>query len=239
MHLFNKDSLRECYHELDGRKAYGSDGISKEEYGVNLEANLEDLVKRMKRMAYRPAAVRQVLIPKEGKSNKTRPLGISNFEDKVFQKMMQKVLESIYEPRFKDCSYGFRPNRNCHMAIKELSNYLYYHKTETVLDVDISNFFGSIDQKMLQVMLSSKIKDSKFIRYIVRMFKAGVLADGELVISDEGLSQGSICSPVLANIFADYVIDNWFEDKIKPQFEAEMFRYSDDGSNCISGSKRQ
>jgi group II intron reverse transcriptase/maturase len=228
MHLFNKESLRKCCQELDGRKALGADGISKEEYKLNLEANLEDLIERMKRMAYRPAAVREVLIPKEGKPGATRPLGISNFEDKVFQKMMQGVLESIYEPRFKDCSYGFRPNRGCHTAIKALSDYLFHNKTDTVIDVDISNFFGSIDHKMLQEMLSRRISDFRFIRYIVRMFKAGILADGELLISDEGVPQGSCCSPVLANIFAHHVIDEWFEEEIKPRYKAEMFRYADD-----------
>lgn len=228
MHLFNKQSLRECFHELDGRKALGADGISKDKYKEGLERNLEDLLWRMKQMAYRPEAVRQVLIPKEGKAGATRPLGISNFEDKIVQKMMQKVLESIYEPLFKGCSHGFRPNKSCHTAIKALEDYLFHNETEAVIDVDISNFFGSIDHEKLLGMLRNKISDQKFIRYVARMFKAGVLADGELVVRDEGVPQGSVCSPVLANIFAHYVIDEWFEEEMKPQHAAEMFRYADD-----------
>jgi len=228
MYLFNINSLRECFYELDGKKALGADGVSKDEYGMNLELNLKDLLKRMKQMAYRPSAVRQVLIPKEGKPNATRPLGISNFEDKIVQKIMQKVLESIYEPLFKDCSFGFRPNKSCHTAIRALEDCLFNHETETVIDVDISNFFGSISHEKLLNMLRSKISDQKFIRYVARMFKAGVLASGELVISDEGVPQGSVCSPVLANIFAHYVVDEWFEEEIKPCYAAEMFRYADD-----------
>lgn len=228
MHLFNAESLRGCYQELDGRKALGVDGISKDEYGVKLEANIEDLLVRMKRMGYRPGAVRQVLIPKEGKPKATRPLGISNFEDKIFQKMMQKILESIYEPRFKSCSYGFRPNMGCHTAIKALSNYLYQNRISTVIDVDIANYFGSINRSMLLEMLRLRISDEKFIRYVARMFKAGVLADGELRMTDEGVQQGSVCSPVLANIFAHHVMDEWFEQEIRMQYGAEMFRYADD-----------
>ena len=228
MHLFNRNSLRECFHELDGKKALGTDGVSKDIYKRNMENNLEDLLKRMKQMAYRPSTVRQVLIPKEGKPGATRPLGINNFEDKIVQKMMQKVLESIYEPLFRDCSYGFRPNKSCHTAIKALEDYLFHNETEAVIDVDISNFFGSIDHEKLLNMLRNKIRDQKFMRYISRMFKAGILADGELILSDEGVPQGSICSPVLANIFAHYVVDVWFAEEVKPLYAAEMFRYADD-----------
>ena len=134
VHHFNEEALRACFHELDGKKAKGNDGIDKARYGENLEENLRNLVERMKQMAYRPGSVRQVLIPKEGKPGATRPLGISNFEDKIVQKMMQKVLESIYEPLFYPDSYGFRPERSCHDAIKALHGYLSTHEVETVID---------------------------------------------------------------------------------------------------------
>lgn len=125
MHHINEGSLRRCFDKLDGKKALGADGISKEQYGEDLQANLQNLIARMKRMAYRPQAVRQVLIPKEGKSGATRPLGISCFEDKLVQSRVQQILESIYEPLFLDWSYGFRPGRNCHDAIKDLRDHLY------------------------------------------------------------------------------------------------------------------
>lgn len=117
MHLFNVGSLQSCFDQLDGKKAVGIDGMTKAQYGENLLENLEELITKMKRMAYRPAPVKLVLIPKEGKPNATRPLGISNFEDKIIQKKTQEILESIYEPIFLASSYGFRPGRSCHEAI--------------------------------------------------------------------------------------------------------------------------
>ncbi len=231
---FNMDSLRRCYNLLDGKKAVGTDGIDKQVYGQELENNLETLVDKMKRMAYRPEAVRQVLIPKEGKPGATRPLGISNFEDKLVQKQMQSLLESIYDPIFLNCSYGFRPNQGCHDAVRDLLNHLHRNEVETVIDVDLANFFGTIDHKLLEDMLAKKIKDTRFLRYINRMFKAGVLAEGELSFSDEGVPQGSCCSPVLANIYAHYVIDEWFEKTVKRHSKGrvEMFRYADDLVIC-------
>ena len=125
MHLFSEDALRECFGELDGKKAVGADGIDKEVYRENLDENLRILVDKMKRMEYLPGPVRQVLIPKAGKPNEKRPLGIGNFEDKIVQRMMQKVLESVYEPLFLNCSYGFRTGIGCHDAIKDLRDHLY------------------------------------------------------------------------------------------------------------------
>jgi len=194
MHHYNVDSLRDCFHELDGKKARGMDGLSKETYGEHLEENLTRVVERMKTMSYRPSPVRQVLIPKEGKTGATRPLGISNFEDKLIQKMTQKILNSIYDPVFLDGSFGFRPNKSCHDAIQSLGHYLLHHEVQTVIDIDLSNFFGTINHVMLVEMLREKIKDQRFIRYIKRMFKAGVLSEQMLTVSDEGVPQGSICS---------------------------------------------
>lgn len=215
IHHINVDSLRTCFLELDGKKAKGSDGIDKAQYGENLKGNLQDLAERMKRMAYIPGAVRQVLIPKEGKPGATRPLGISNFEDKIVQKMMQKILESIYEPLFHENSYGFRPGRSCHTAIKALHKHLNTQKIETVIDVDLSNFFGSISHHKLMEIIERKISDPRMQRYLWRMFKAGVLSEGETIVSDEGVPQGSVCSPVLSNIFAHVVIDEWIEATVK------------------------
>ena len=239
MHHFNEESLLMCYQELEGKKAKGSDGIDKASYGKELNANLKDLVQRMNRMAYIPGPVRQVQIPKEGKSGATRPLGISNFEDKIVQKMMQKVLESIYEPLFYENSYGFRPGRSCHDAIKALQNYLNDHEIETVIDVDLSNFFGSIDRKLLMNIISKKIGDARLIRYLKRMFKAGILAEGELIHQDEGVVQGSACSPTLANIFANEVIDEWMEETVKPLCvgTVKMIRYADDIVICCGSSR--
>lgn len=234
MHHFNEESLKECFHELDGKKALGVDGIDKETYGEDLDQNIQTLITKMKRMAYRPGAVREVLIPKEGKPGATRPLGISGFEDKIVQKMMQQILESIYEPIFLECSYGFRPGRGCHDAIRDLQHYLYASEIQTVIDIDLKNFFGTIDHEILEGILKEKIKDTKFMRYINRMFKAGVLSEGDLIMSDEGVPQGSICSPVLANVFAHYAIDIWIEEMVKPHCKGDvkLFRYADDAIIC-------
>jgi RNA-directed DNA polymerase len=234
MHLFNQESLIECFHELDKNKAVGIDGITKTAYGANLYGNIEQLMIQMKKMAYRPSPVREVLIPKEGKPGATRPLGISNLEDKIVQKMTKKVLESIYEPLFLSCSYGFRPGKCCHTAIQALLDHLYKNEIRTVIDIDLKNFFGAIDHQILENILREKIKDPKFMRYISRMFKSGVLAKGELTISEEGVPQGSICSPVMANIFAHYAIDVWIEEMVKPVCKGtiELFRYADDAVIC-------
>ena len=234
MHLFNKESLLECYHGLEKNKAVGIDGVDKESYGENLDANLEDLLTRMKKMAYRPGPVREVLIPKEGKPGATRPLGISGFEDKIIQKMMQRILESIYEPLFLNCSYGFRPGKSCHSAIKDLQNHLYVHNIQTVIDIDLKNYFGTIDHQLLENILRRKIKDPKLMRYIIRMFKAGVMSEGDLKMSEDGVPQGSICSPIFSNIFAHYVIDLWIMEEIKPNCKGvvQLFRYADDAVIC-------
>jgi group II intron reverse transcriptase/maturase len=234
MHQINVESLSRCFDRLDGRKAVGVDQINKAKYGENLTANLEELIGRMKRMAYRPGPVREVLIPKEGKEGATRSLGISNFEDKLVQKRMQDILESIYEPLFLDFSYGFRPNRSCHQAMKELSEHLFKEEVEVVIDVDLANFFDKIDHKIVIDLLGMKIKDSKFMRYISRMFKSGVLAEGELSMSDEGVVQGSCCSPIISNIVAHYVIDTWLEETVKPLMKGKVtpFRWADDLVIC-------
>ncbi|MDB2614431.1 group II intron reverse transcriptase/maturase [Chlamydiales bacterium] len=232
--MFNQENLKDCFNMLDGRKAIGIDGITKKIYSEDLDNNLENLVDRMKKMSYRPGPVRQVQIPKEGKLGKTRPLGISNLEDKIVQKMMQRVLESIYDPLFLECSYGFRPGRSPHDAVKTLQKHLYHNEVKVVIDLDLENFFGTIDHKFLEEILREKIHDNTMIRYIIRMFKAGVLTEGDLKISDEGVAQGSICSPILANIFAHRVIDEWIEKQVKSncQGKVEFFRFADDSVVC-------
>lgn len=234
MHYYTTASLAACFHELDGKKATGSDRVSKEDYGKSLTKNLEDLIERMKRMAYRPGPVREVLIPKESKPGAFRPLGIANFEDKVVQRMTAKILEKIYEPLFLDCSYGFRPGRGCHDAIRALNHHLYHNEVETVIDVDLANYFGTIRPQVVDNILREKIGDDRFLRYIQRLFKAGVLTNGELTLSDEGVPQGSPASPIIANVVAHHVIDTWFQNVVKAHCRGEvvMFRYCDDLVIC-------
>ncbi|NRA68978.1 MAG: group II intron reverse transcriptase/maturase [Pseudobacteriovorax sp.] len=234
----NEESLRSCFENLSSSKAIGIDGVTKEEYGRNLSPNLRNLVNRMRQMSYRPGPVREVLIPKDG-TTKLRPLGISNLEDKIVQSMYTRLLESIYEPLFLGCSYGFRPGRGCHHAVRDLYNSIHDNLYSTVIDVDLENFFGTINHKILENFLREKIKDERFIRYIIRMFKAGILSQGELKTSDEGVPQGSICSPILSNIMAHFVIDVWFEFTVKKHCigKTEMFRYADDLVICCENPR--
>ncbi len=236
MHLYNEESVKACFHQLDGKKAVGADGRSKDDYGIELNDKVADLIARMRQMSYRPGPVRQVLIPKEGKPGATRPLGISNIEDKIVQGVTKKILESIYEPLFLSCSYGFRPGRGPHDGIRDLRDYLFSNYVKTVIDVDLAAYFDSIDHRELENLLRNKISDFTFMRYIIRMFKAGVLAKGELVIGEEGVPQGSICSPVLANVMAHHVIDEWFEETVKRhcQGKVALFRYADDMVICCN-----
>lgn len=234
MHLVNEESLAASFNELDRKKAVGVDSVDKEGYGRQLERNLQELVTKLKGMSYRPGNIRRVFIPKEGKPGAKRPLGISNFEDKLFQKVMQNILESIYEPLFLECSYGFRRGRRSHDAIRKLLQYTRKNEVETIIDIDLANYFESIDHKLLLNILQEKISDKRFIRYIARMLKAGVLSNGELILSTEGAAQGSCASPILANIFAHHVIDKWFEVTVKTHCrgKVELFRYCDDAVIC-------
>lgn len=229
----NKDNLIRCFRELDGKKALGVDGISKDEYAVNLDENINSLLERMKSLKYYPAPVRGVNIPKG--NGKYRPLGISTIEDKIVQSMFAKILNAIYEPIFVNESFGFRRGRSCHDAIKSLHKHLSSTNECVALDIDLSNFFGTIDHRKLIQLLELKIKDQVFIRYIVRMLKAGVLADGELTKSDTGSPQGSIVSPVLSNIFAHYCIDLWVKHMVSKHVTkpVHIVRYADDVVICV------
>ncbi len=162
MHHFTLGNLESWYQMLNRKAAVGIDGITEEIYGENLQENLENLYHRMKAMSYVPGPARRTLIPKEGNPRVSRPLGIGNFEDKIVQKGVQKVLDSIYEPLFIKSSFGFRPNLSCHDAIKALRSYLYSNPVRVVIDLDISNYFGTIDHGHLMEMLSGKIKDFYF-----------------------------------------------------------------------------
>ncbi|WP_303016235.1 group II intron reverse transcriptase/maturase [Holdemania massiliensis] len=225
----NESSLREAFRKLDGKKAVGVDGVSKAKYGERLEENLQDLVQRMKRSSYKPQPARRKYIPK-GNRGKLRPLGIPSLEDKLVQSGMAEVLNTIYEPLFYPFSYGFRPNRNCHQAIKELDNMIFRNPVNYIVDTDIKGFFDHVDHKVLIQFLEAEIGDKSFLRYIVRFLKSGVMEEGKFMMSEEGTPQGSLISPILANVYLHYALDMWFEVVVKKYCRGfcGMVRYADD-----------
>lgn len=177
-------------------------------------------------MAYRPSAARLVLIPKP--DGRKRPIAVSNFEDKLVQKVAANILIAIYDRGFKRFSFGFRPKRSCHGAIGYLYNKLKGYNLPWVVDVDLKNFFDTIDHRKLIEVLGVRISDKTFLRYITRMLKAGILVEGNCQETELGTPQGSIVSPVLANIYLHHVLDAWFEETIRPELRGEMVRYADD-----------
>ena len=199
-HLINIEMLKECHYKMDGRKAVGIDGISKEEYNSNLDNNLKQLVEKLKNKSYRPKPARKVEIPKE--NGKTRPLSIYSYEDKLVQEALRKVLESVFEPHFYSNMCGFRPNRSCHGAIRTLNDMIEGHKTNYILDADIKGFFDNLNHDWIMKFISSRITDSSVLRLVEKMLKAGILKNGEFYVDEFGAGQGSVCSPIIANIYA-------------------------------------
>ena len=225
----NVDSLRAIHRTMDKNKASGIDKVTKEKYEQNLEENLENLVKRMKTGSYRPNPTRRVYIPKETKG-KMRPLGISSYEDKLVESAIAQILEQIYEPKFYNESFGFRPNRNCHQAVREIIEMVQYRKTNYVVEADIRGFFDNVDHDWLMKMLKHDIADKRFLELIEKFLKAGIMENGKYLDSERGTPQGNGVSPILANIYLHYVLDNWFDVIVKRQCNGECYliRYADD-----------
>lgn len=231
-HLINKDLLKECFNELDGNKAVGLDKVTKTKYSTNLDANLDNLVLKLKNKGYKPSPARKVNIPKA--NGKLRGLAIANFEDKIVQMAVKKILEAIFEPKLLNNMFGFRQNRNCHDALKYLHMCIQSRYTNYILDADIKGYFDNIDHGKLMLCLETHIKDTNLLRLIKRFLKAGILENGEYIIGETGTPQGSILSPILANIYMHYSLMLWFE-KIKAQSKGyiEIINYADDMVICF------
>ena len=227
-HLLNVEYLRDCYKSLNRNKAVGIDNVSWEEYGRNLDENLELLVSRLKRKKYKPIPARRVYIPKS--ETEKRPLGISALENKIVERGITWILESIYEQDFQNCSYGFRPKRNSHQALKELNDLIMFQPVNHIVEADIKGFFDNVSHEKLMEFMSIRIKDTTLLNLIKKFLKAGYVYDGLLVKPDAGTPQGSILSPMLANIFLHYVLDTWFETTVKSHVKGfcEIVRYADD-----------
>lgn len=227
MKYVNENTLKEMYKRQPKNKAVGIDGMTKEMYGEHLEDNIDKLIHDMKQFSYRPYPVRKTYIPKG--NGKVRGLGIPSFEDKMVQGVFKEILEAIYETKFLDSSFGFRPNRGCHDAIQRINKHIMADKVNYIIDADIKGFFDNLDHEWLMKFLEHDIADKNFLRYIKRFLIGGVMEDGKKLETDKGTVQGGLISPVLANVYLHYVLDLWFEH-MKKEFRGEMYlvRYADD-----------
>jgi len=230
----DEELLKSIHRRMEKNKASGVDKMTKEEYEVNLDDNLKKLVARMKNGSYRPNPTRRVYIPKDG-SRKMRPLGISCYEDKLVENVVAQILMMVYEPKFYPCSFGFRPGRNCHMAVREIIEMVQYRKTNYVVEADIRSYFDTIPHDWLMKMLEHDIADRRFLEIIRRFLKAGVMENGKYLDSESGSPQGNGASPVLANVYLHYVLDNWFDVIVQRQCRGQCYliRYADDFVCCF------
>ncbi len=231
--VYDPEGLRESFERQDGRKAPGVDGMRKEQYGEGLEERLADLSARIRRLGYRPKPVRRTYIPKG--DGRYRALGVPSFEDRLVQDRLSRILQAIWEPEFCDCSFGFRPGRSAHDALRRVAEVITNEGTQWVVEADIKGFFDHVSHAHLVGFLAHRIADPKLLRMIQRFLKAGVMEDGRFTASEEGAPQGGLVSPVLSNIYLHYVLDLWFEKCFARACEgkAYLIRYADDYVACF------
>jgi len=226
--LIDEDALKRAYGRIRKDAAAGVDGITKEQYGQQLEENIRSLHERLKSGRYRHQPIRRVHIPKG--PGKTRPIGISTIEDKIVQRALTEVLEAIWEQDFLPCSFGFRPKRSAHDALRAVDHMAFREGITWILEADIQAYFDSVDRHKLVEMLQNRIADKSFMRLVGKCLHVGVLDGEEFSRPDEGTAQGSIISPVLGNIYLHNVLDVWFDKEVRPRLEghARLIRYADD-----------
>jgi group II intron reverse transcriptase/maturase len=227
-HHINAEMLMQCHRELDGKKAVGVDKITKAEYSENLEENISSLVLKLKTKAYKPLPSLRVFISKD--NGKMRPLGIAAYEDKIVQLAVKKILQAIYEPRFLNCMFGFRPQKSCHDAIKAVYKKLSEGKINYIVDADIKGFFDHINHDWMMRFLSLYIKDPNLLWLINKYLKAGVITEGNFEESEDGTAQGNIISPILANIYMHNVLTLWYKFVVAKQTQGDhlIAVYADD-----------
>jgi RNA-directed DNA polymerase len=229
-HHIDVDLLREAYRRTRKDGAPGVDGQTAAAYQENLEENLQSLLDRFKSGRYQAPPVRRVYIPKGSDPSKKRPIGMPTFEDKVLQRGVAMVLEAVYEQDFLDCSYGFRPGRSAHQAIRKLRQGLMSMGGGWVLEADIQSFYDNLDRSNLRGFLDQRVRDGVIRRALDKWLKAGVMEGGTLSHPTTGTPQGGVVSPLLSNIYLHEVLDTWFEAMVKPRLQGAAFliRFADD-----------
>lgn len=230
MHHINEEYLMACFEDLTKGKAPGIDGRTKESYkSEEIRNTITQTIDQIKSRKYQPQPVRRIYIEKIN-SNQKRPLGLPTVIDKVVQASLKNILEAIYEINFLDCSYGYRPNRNAHHALKEINHMVMQKKINWILEADIKGFFDNIDHHWMMECLSQRISDPNFKRLIHKFLKSGVMENNRYLATEQGTPQGGIISPILANIYLHYVLDLWFEIVAKKEIQGDvqLIRYADD-----------
>ena len=222
---FNVENLRQAYAAIDGTKAVGIDRITKDQYGENLETNLQELLRRLHVGSYRPQAKRGVEIPKANR--KMRLIAVGSFEDKLVEWVLAQILNQIYEPLFIETSYGFRPKRSAFHAVKTTYNSLFKKKRKYVVDIDIKGFFDTVSHRKMIKMLEKRISDKRLLSLISRLLEVGIITQAGLIEKDEGTPQGGIASPILSNVYLHHVVDVWFLDNFA-KLGGVISRYADD-----------
>jgi RNA-directed DNA polymerase len=232
-HLINEEMLTRSFHELRKDAAAGVDKVTARDYAEGLEENIRDLHRRLRERRYRAQPLRRVYIEKE--DGKKRPLSIPAVEDKIVQKATVDILSRIYEQDFLPCSYGYRPGRNAHQAVQALQKQIIFGRVNHVLEADIQDYFGSIVREKLKEILQKRIPDKDVLRLIGKWLHVGAIEDGRLLPSKEGTPQGSIVSPLLANVYLHEVLDLWVEQTVKPRMRGDvsLIRYADDFVLCF------
>jgi RNA-directed DNA polymerase len=229
-HLMDLNWFKEAYRQTRKDGAVGVDGQNGREYGERLEGNLCDLINRAKSGRYRAPAVRRKQIPKVGTPGETRPIGIPTFEDKVLQRAVVMALEAVFEQDFLDCSYGFRPGRSAHQAIKKLREDLWDMGGGYVIDLDIRKYFDTIDHSQIQAIFRRRVRDGVIRRLVGKWLNAGVMEKRVIFHPETGVPQGGVISPMLSNMYLHEVLDSWFAKTVQPRLKGKscMVRFADD-----------
>jgi RNA-directed DNA polymerase len=229
-HHLTEDFLRDTWHRLNRRGAAGVDGVAMAAYEKDLDEHIRKLVAGLKQRRYRAPSVRRVHIPKAGNPKKLRPLGIPTVEDRMLQAAVARILSAIYEADFLECSYGFRPGRRAHDALRVVRQEVMTGRADWVVEADIRGFFDNIDHGWMLRMLGLRIGDPWILRLIQKWLKAGIFEGGQVTTPERGTPQGGPVSPVLANVYLHYALDLWVERVVRPRCQGPvtLVRFADD-----------
>src|ERR1700693_4496064 len=232
-HLITVEKLYEAFRSLRKNASAGIDGVTYVEYEISAEENVRQLHRRLVAGKYQVQPLRRIYIPKE--NGQQRPISIPALEDKIVQKVVVDLMNAIYEQDFLDCSYGFRPGRGPHQALDEVRRVICTRPSEWILEIDITAYFDSIVRKQLMEYIEKRVRDGSVLRLIRKWIQVGVIEEGRLLVSETGTGQGQTISPLLANIYLHFVLDEWLENEVKPRLRgaAHEIRFANDAVLCF------